>query len=173
MREISLAVLDIAQNSIDANAGLIKIDLSVNDDFIEIKVSDDGEGMSDTQIERVTELGISYKGSSGLGLALLKDEILQCDGVLNIKSEVGFGTDVEARYNRIAQAVIGDLGSTFVTLVDESFDTVLTLNIRGLVAEYDTRKIKSSACVADLQSSGALRLIREDINKKINGGAML
>lgn len=48
MREISLAVLDIAQNSIDANAGLIKIDLSVNDDFIEIKVSDDGEGMSDT-----------------------------------------------------------------------------------------------------------------------------
>ena len=58
MREISLAVLDIAQNSIDANAGLIKIDLSVNDDFIEIKVSDDGEGMSDTQIERATELGV-------------------------------------------------------------------------------------------------------------------
>ncbi len=173
MREISLAVLDIAQNSIDANAGLIKIDLSVDDDFIEIKVSDDGEGMSDTQLEMATELGVSFKGGSGLGLSLLKDEILQCDGVLNIKSEVGFGTTVEARYNSIAQAEIGDFGSTFVTLVDESFDTVLTLNIRGLVAEYDTREIKSSACVADLQSSGVLRLIREDINKKTNGGAKL
>ena len=172
MREISLAILDVAQNSIDALATLIEIDVMQNESGISFEVSDNGSGMSEEQLFRATEQGVSYKGSSGLGLALLKDETSEAGGKLEIFSRIGSGTRVKASY-MTKEAILGNLGATFVALVDEGYDVVLNLDVFGIKSNYDTRELKSSAGVADLQSSGALRLIREDINKKTNGGAML
>lgn len=172
MREVSLAILDIAQNSIDAGATLIRINVAQDVDGIEFEVADNGVGMSEEELSRATERGVSFKGGTGLGLALLREETREAGGELKIISEAGSGTTVKAGY-RSVDAVIGDLGDTFAALADEGYDTALSLSVFGSESSYDTRELKSSAGVADLQSSGALRLIREDINKKTNGGAML
>ena len=172
MREISLAILDVAQNSIDAGATLIEIGVAADEKSIAFEIVDNGNGMSENELSRATERGVSFKGSSGLGLALLKEEISQSGGKLEIISQKGKGTTVKAEY-QVKSAILGKLGDTFAVLVDEGYDTVLNLSVFGVQSSYDTRELKSSAAVADIQSRGVLRLIREDINKKTNGGAML
>ncbi|MDE7373051.1 MAG: ATP-binding protein [Clostridia bacterium] len=172
MREISLAILDVTQNSIDANATLIEISVVLDKSKVAFEIADNGNGMSEEELSRATERGVSFKGSSGLGLALLKEETSKSGGKLEIISQKGKGTTVKAEY-QANTAVLGKLGDTFAVLVDEGYDTVLNLSVFGSKSSYDTRELKSSAAVADIQSSGALRLIREDINKKTNGGAML
>ncbi|MCM1305832.1 MAG: ATP-binding protein [Bacteroides sp.] len=172
MREISLAILDVAQNSIDAGATLVEITVTIDENLIGFAVADNGKGMSEVELSNAVERGVSFKGGSGLGLALLKEETCEAGGKLKISSEAGAGATVKAEY-KAKSAVIGKLGDTFATLVDEGYDTVLNLSVLGKRYSYDTRELKSSAGVARLQSSGALRLIREDINKKTNGGAML
>lgn len=173
MREISLAILDIAQNSVDAGADLIEISLTRDENGICFTIADNGCGMSEIQLKEATEKGVSFKGSTGLGLALLKEETELSDGGIEISSTEGVGTTVKAKFKKDASYKIGKLGDTFAALIDEGYDAVLILDIFGTVNRYDTRELKSSADVATLQSSGALRLIREDINEKTNGGAML
>ena len=55
MQELSLNVLDIAQNSIRADASLITITVEQRtaDSFLEISIADNGCGMSKEQVARV------------------------------------------------------------------------------------------------------------------------
>ena len=57
MRELSLNVMDIAQNSVRANASVIKIDVTEDTDksTLEIKISDNGCGMSEEQVKSVID----------------------------------------------------------------------------------------------------------------------
>lgn len=166
MREVSLAILDAAENSVSANAKLIKIEVSVFEDGISFSVSDDGVGMSEEELKSATQKGVSFKGSTGLGLALIKEDAESLGGSLKIISNKNCGTEVFADYPS-KEAVLGDLGATFVALTDDGFDVVLTVKHCGTLKRYDTRELKSSSCTADLQSLGALRLIREEINQNI------
>lgn len=164
MREVSLAILDVAQNSVDALAKLICISVLEKDGLLSFTVIDDGCGMSADKLEMATKRGLSFKGSAGLGLALLNEETAECGGEMKITSQESVGTTVFASYD-MAKAKLGDLGATFVTLVDEGYDVVLKVQRGENIKRYDTRELKSSLGVAKLQSLGALRLIREDINQ--------
>ena len=57
MRELSLNVMDIAQNSISAWASLITIAVEEDrpGDTLSITISDNGKGMSPEQVEHVTD----------------------------------------------------------------------------------------------------------------------
>lgn len=176
MREISLDVSDIAQNSIDAGAKLLQITIAITNGVISFEVTDDGEGMDESTLAVAMQRGVSFKGSTGLGLAIVAEDAHKANGKFEITSQKGCGTRVTASFLRACDGVtLGDLGATAVTLVDEGYDTVLTLIIGENKFEMDTRKLKSASSVAELQSHGVLRLIREDINKFIrqNGGAIL
>lgn len=176
MREVSLAVLDIAQNSVDAGAKLVEISVEIHKDGLTFEVRDDGVGMDGETLAVATKKGVSFKGSTGLGLALLKEEVEGTGGKVTINSEKYVGTAVKAEYVGLPNEIpIGNLGATYVTLVDDGYDVKLDIIVFGTKISYDSREYKSSSCTAVLQSSGALRLIREDINKFIRqiGGAML
>ena len=164
MREVSLAILDVAQNSIDACAKLIDINVCLTDEIMSFSVTDDGCGMDDSQLASATGRGVSFKGSTGLGLAILSEEVASCGGDLKIISQKGVGTKVSASYPA-SKAILGELGATFVALVAEEYDVGLSDQACGKLKRYDTRELKSSLGVADLQSLGALRLIREEINQ--------
>lgn len=175
MREVSLALLDVVGNSIDAGATLIEIDITVSSEHTAFEVKDNGVGMDEGTLAAAMLKGVSFKGSSGLGLALLKEEAESTGGNVKIISKSGKGTTVSASFYGLQTASSGDLGATYVTLIDDSYDVVMNVDLFGNKTGYDSREIKSSSDTAYLQSSGTLRLIREDINKNIrrNGGAML
>ena len=57
MRELSLNVMDVAQNSVRAKASLVTItvDESDKDDFLQISIADDGCGMTEEQVQQVID----------------------------------------------------------------------------------------------------------------------
>lgn len=118
MEDISLHILDIAENSIRANARNINIMLKEdqNEDLLTLSILDDGDGMD----EKAKELAMnpfytSKKGKKvGLGLAFLAQSAEETGGVMKIESEPGKGTRVVATFSlgHIDRKPLGDLSET-------------------------------------------------------------
>ena len=72
MPEIALNVLDVAQNSIRAQASLIQITVEVNQpaDMVKIIIEDDGCGMTKEQIERVEDPFYTTRTTRKIGLGV-------------------------------------------------------------------------------------------------------
>lgn len=90
-------VADIAANSIEAGAKLIKVDISEDDNFIVLKVEDNGKGMDKQTLSRAfnpffTEEGKHDKRKVGLGLPFVKQTCDACGGKISLESEKGRGT---------------------------------------------------------------------------------
>ena len=123
MRELALHLLDIAQNSVAAQARNITISVIENTsaDRLHLAVEDDGFGMNAETIQRVVDPFVTSRTtrSVGLGIPLLKAAAESCEGFLEIESQVGVGTrvDVEFRRSHIDRMPLGDVGETFLTLV--------------------------------------------------------
>jgi len=107
MRELSLNVLDIAQNSISANASLIEIEVSestVNKELL-IGIYDNGKGMTKDQLIHITEpfyrtdkSRSRAEGGAGLGLALCRQIVQTHGAVMEFESEYGKGTLVTVTF---------------------------------------------------------------------------
>ena len=101
MPEIAMSVLDIAQNSVRAEASLIEIDIAADQaaDTLTVTIIDNGCGMTPEQLHRVTEPFYMVDKSrarsmngSGIGLALCA-RIAELHGsTLHFESEPGVGT---------------------------------------------------------------------------------
>jgi nitrogen fixation/metabolism regulation signal transduction histidine kinase len=55
MKELSLNILDIAQNSIHAEASLVEILLDETDESLKLSIIDNGKGMSEEFLARDTD----------------------------------------------------------------------------------------------------------------------
>lgn len=123
MKELSLHLLDIAENSIAAGAKNIRITISENTtfDLLQMKVQDDGRGMSEEMAAQVTDPFITTRTTRkvGLGIPLLKFAAESCNGSLEIYSRRGEGTTIAVQFQRshIDRMPMGDLASTILHLV--------------------------------------------------------
>ncbi len=127
MKELSLNILDIAENSVKANATLTEIEIDETDTELTITISDDGCGMSEETLEAVTNPFYTTRTtrSVGLGIPLLKMSAEQTGGEVKITSRMAsetdssHGTSVTARYNKnhIDFTPLGDVISTVTTLI--------------------------------------------------------
>ncbi len=150
MRELSLNVLDIAQNSISAGASLIEIELitdtSAND--LLIGIYDNGCGMSEEQVASIIDPFFTTRTTRkvGMGIPLFKLAAEQTGGSLNIESRIGTGTRVTARFktDSIDFTPIGDICSTVVTLITMNTDRDFRFYRRVDEREFtlDTRELK-------------------------------
>ncbi|MDO4543526.1 MAG: ATP-binding protein [Clostridia bacterium] len=126
MKELSLNILDIAQNSIKAGASLVEIGIEERGSSIEICVTDNGCGMSEEFLRTVTDPFSTSRTTRkvGMGLPLLKLAAEQTGGELEIFSKVGEGTKVKATFNKdhIDCAPLGDVIGTVITLIQGSPD---------------------------------------------------
>ena len=80
MKEISMHILDIAMNSIKADASLIEINIedSIKNNRLSITIADNGRGMSEDVINRVSNPFYTTRTTRkvGLGIPMLKDCLL-------------------------------------------------------------------------------------------------
>ncbi|MGB9694465.1 MAG: ATP-binding protein [Caldisericaceae bacterium] len=120
MKELSLNVLDIIENSINAKAKNIHIVVNEDDsvDLLEIIIKDDGVGMDDEFLKTVCDpfTTSSTNKKVGLGLPLLKQEAELTSGGLRIKSKKGIGTEVQVSFKKscVDTPPLGDLVSTII-----------------------------------------------------------
>ena len=70
MQELSLNVLDIAQNSIAANASVVNIDIEKDTALSQLRLSvrDDGRGMSEEQVQKVTNPFFTTRTTRKVGM---------------------------------------------------------------------------------------------------------
>ena len=150
MRELSLNILDIAQNSITANASLITIEVLENtvEHTLLIGIYDNGKGMSEEQVKSVIDPFFTTRTTRkvGMGIPLFKMAAEQTGGRLEIKSEIGVGTEVRAYFmtDSVDFTPLGDVASTVQMLItmntDRDFLYKHSVNGKEFVA--DTREIK-------------------------------
>lgn len=123
MREIALHLLDIAENSVAAQATTVRISVCEDllADRLSARVLDDGRGMDAETVSRVIDPFVTSRTTRkvGLGIPLLKAAAEACDGSLSIRSTPGVGTclDVEFQHSHIDRMPLGDLAGTELTLV--------------------------------------------------------
>ena len=150
MRELSLNILDIAQNSISAGAPLITIEVNENttQHTLLIGVYDNGKGMSEEQVKSVIDPFFTTRTTRkvGMGIPLFKMAAEQTGGRLEIKSELGVGTEVRAYFktDSVDFTPLGDVASTIQMLItmntDRDFVYKHIVNEKEFVC--DTREIK-------------------------------
>lgn len=123
MKELSLHILDLAENGIRAGADLITIIVNeqISDNHMEITVGDNGSGVSPEMLERMVDPFVTTRTTRrvGMGLSLFKAAAEQCEGAFRITSELGKGTEVTAsfRHDHIDRAPLGDMASTVTVMI--------------------------------------------------------
>lgn len=100
MKDLSLHVLDIAENAIRAKAKNIGIEILEDEaaDRLSVVIQDDGLGMNTEVLKKAHDPFFTTKDGKkfGLGLALLHQAAKQAQGFLKIDSQKNKGTKVEA-----------------------------------------------------------------------------
>jgi len=150
MRELSLNVMDIAQNSISAGAKLIRIEVMENDaqDQLDITIADDGKGMSDEQVSRVTDPFFTTRTTRkvGLGIPLFKMEAEMTGGSFSVVSELGSGTTVTAHFvpSHVDMIPLGDINSTVLLLItcNPNHDFIFHRTVNIFDFTLDTRELR-------------------------------
>jgi len=176
MKELSMHILDITMNSIKADASLveIKIEDSKKNNSLTIAISDNGNGMSEEVINKVTNPFYTSRTTRkvGLGIPMLKEACERCSGYLKIESKVGLGTTVFCSFERdnIDRAPLGNMGETIMTIIN-SADNLELLYIHktdygGFT--FDTREVKEMLDGMDINDINILLWIKEYINENVN-----
>lgn len=150
MKELSLHILDIVQNSVAAGAKFITLDLieDVNTDLLEFSIKDDGCGMTEETLKKVTDPFTTGRTTRrvGLGIPLLKAAAELTGGGLELTSEPGVGTTVTARfvYDSIDRQPLGNMAETILGLITsyENIDFVYYHRVNEKEFTIDTREIK-------------------------------
>ena len=147
MEDLSLHILDVAENSIRALATLIQVEIEErpDEDLLVITITDNGNGMATEEVERSLDPFYSTKNGRkvGLGLPFLADAAREAGGELKIVSTPGGGTSVRATFNlsHVDLKPLGDIPATLQTLLraHPEIDFTFRYTAGGEDVVFDTR----------------------------------
>lgn len=128
MREISLHVLDLVRNSLEAGADWIEIEVRENRraDTLVVRVRDNGRGMDGEALRRAADPFYTTRSTRrvGLGLALFKAAAEQCGGELMLESREGEGTTVTVtfQHSHWDREPLGNMAATLIVILAGSPD---------------------------------------------------
>ena len=123
MEDLSLHVLDIAENSIAAGAKRVDIRVreSRREDLLSIEISDDGRGMNEDMLHKATDPFFTTRTTRrvGLGLSLFEQAAKRAGGEFKIASSPGVGTKVTGVFqlSHVDRQPLGDMNDTLLALV--------------------------------------------------------
>ena len=148
--ELSLNVLDVAENSVRAGASLIEIavEAETSADCLTIRISDNGSGMSEEQVRQVTDPFFTTRKTRrvGLGVPFFKMAAEMSGGSFTIRSTPGEGTDVIAVFGlqSVDRMPLGDMPSTMHTLITmhEEIDFHYIFSCDGERFELNTAEMR-------------------------------
>ena len=183
MPEIALNILDIAENSVRADASLIGITVSVQpeEDTLTVSIKDDGCGMTTEQAEKVQDPFFTTRTTRkiGLGVPFFRQAAESTGGSFQIDSEEGKGTEVKAVFvlSHIDRMPLGDISSTIHTLIvfNERIEFRYTYRYGEKSFVLDTGEMREILGVeisfAEPEVSAFIRKYLEENKKDTDGGA--
>ena len=150
MPEISLNILDVAQNSVKAGAKLVTLECLIDTkaDTLTVIIDDDGCGMTKEQVEAVTDPFYTTRTTRkvGLGVPFFKMAAEITGGEFSIKSKLGEGTTTSAVFGltNIDRMPLGDMAGTMSSLIgmNPGIDFIYSFERDGTGFELDTREFR-------------------------------
>ncbi len=172
MEELSLHILDLAQNAVEAGARSIAINVleDTSKDTLVIEVKDDGRGMSSDQARQARDPFFTTRTTRrvGLGLPLVAEAAQAAGGNVVIESQEGRGTCVRATFGHrhLDRQPMGDIESTLMVLLASQPDLHVTFchEVDGRSWSLDTRQFNGAAAPSLAGPNGLTtlrRVIRE------------
>ncbi|MDL2289296.1 ATP-binding protein [Clostridia bacterium OttesenSCG-928-F22] len=171
MKELSLHILDIIQNSIKANASFIQLEIlecpSRNE--LNIRIEDNGCGMDEATLKKArSPFGTSRTTRKvGLGIPMFEQSAIATGGSFEITSQVGVGTVVTARYvlDSIDRAPMGDIAGTVHSLVmmNTSLDFRFLYQFETEKFLFDTREVREVLGDVPLNAPDVAAWIKENL----------
>lgn len=122
LEDLSQHVLDIAENSVAADATRVSVEIEENrrSNLLRVVIQDNGKGMSPDFLARVTDPFTTTRTTRrvGMGLPFLKQSTELCGGAFSLQSRLGEGTRTEASfsYDSIDRPPLGDMPATVMAL---------------------------------------------------------
>jgi hypothetical protein len=123
MKDISLHLLDILQNSVVAGATEISVEITEDSSkgSLELNITDNGKGMDAETLAKVTDAFFTTRTTRkvGLGLPLLKQNAERTGGCFSIASAPGNGSKVEAVFcsHSMDMLPLGDVAGTLALTI--------------------------------------------------------
>lgn len=176
MQELSMNVLDIAQNSVVANASLIEISVLIDNAAkkMTITIADNGKGMSEEMVQKVTDPFCTSRTTRkvGLGLPFFKMAAEQTGGTMHISSQEGVGTGVIAEFclGHIDLAPLGDMTGTIVSLIQCNPNINFVYTTKSDVGQFicDTRDLKEILGDVSLAEPTIALWVQDYLNENTN-----
>ncbi len=178
MKELSLNILDIAENSVKAGATLTEILITETDEDLVLTITDNGCGMTAEILETVTNPFTTTRTTRkvGMGIPLLKLASEQCGGNLIIKSKhqsefpENHGTVVKATFSKkhIDFTPLGDIVPTVFSLIQghPETDFLFTHCIDSKKIMLDTREIKKTLGDVPINTYEVIKWIEEYLREQ-------
>jgi len=181
MRELALHLLDLAENSVAADASAVQIRVmeDLQQDRLKLSLQDNGKGMSAEMVQKVVDPFTTSRTTRkvGLGIPLLKAAAEACEGGLWIDSAPGKGTTVHVDFQRshIDRMPLGDLPETMLGLVVCHPEVNWLLDYRALdgqgqhlaAFEFDDEPVKAALEGVSLCEPEVLEYLRKTLSEGI------
>lgn len=175
MEDLALHILDIVQNSLEAGAGTIEIEIDENlrDNLLTIEIRDNGRGMDPETLRKVTDPFFTTRTTRrvGMGLPLLTAAAKATGGALAIDSKPGRGTSIRAtfQHGNVDRAPLGDIETTLMVLLAGQPDRNIFFRHRIDDLEFSLDSRDFRAADIDLASPVGLAILREAIRRGEDG----
>ena len=184
MRDLSLHILDLMQNSIRAQSKLVCLSVLLDEKgILSIIIEDDGTGMSPELLSRVLSPFATTRTTRkvGLGIPMMAENCRLAGGGLALESTLGKGTKLTATLDTssIDCLPLGDLPGTLTTLVTMNPDQpefLLRCRSPKGEMEFDTRQVREALQGVPLNEPEIAAWMQESLREEIEpifGGVIL
>ncbi|MFA5570750.1 MAG: ATP-binding protein [Sphaerochaetaceae bacterium] len=174
---VSDFVSDIVQNSIESGASQIGVSIAEDRDELVVTVSDNGKGMSEEVLQRVsdpfhTEAGKHDNRKVGLGIPFLIQAVEAVGGQFSIETEVGRGTTVLFSFmtNHIDCPPLGSIVMAIVSMLafDGPYQMIVTRSKEHEhgTSEYEIDRHELLEVLGDFSLSGNLQLLKTYVDSQ-------
>ncbi|MFP4179051.1 MAG: ATP-binding protein [Spirochaetaceae bacterium] len=165
-------VLDLLQNSIEADSSLIILDIEENEKEITFYLSDNGKGMDNDELAAAGDPFYTGGGKHpsrkvGLGIPFLVQAVEAAEGEFDISSQKGCGTSVKIRFrlDHIDTPPVGSLAETFLAALTYpgEYEMIINRKYYGETRAPFSYSLERSAlrdAVGGFEEVGSLKLLR-------------
>lgn len=173
MKDLASHIMDIVQNSLRAKASEIEIAIEENpaEDRLSISIQDNGCGMDEETLKRVRDPFFTSRTvrKVGLGIPLLQQNAERTGGKVNITSQKGKGTIIEAifGYTHWDRPPLGDVAGTIGLLVMANPETVFRYSHSSPKGafHFNTEEVKAILEGVPIHTPEIIRSIEEMIRE--------
>lgn len=169
---VSDFILDCLQNSIEAEASIVKLLVSETTEALSVAISDNGIGMTEDELKHAVDPfytnGLKHRERKvGLGLPFMIQAVQQADGDWSLHSVKERGTELTFSFNpeHVDTPPIGDLSGMLLQALMFDGDFELEFERRyerdGCVENYLLKRSEIIEVLGDLNDAGSLIMAKQ------------